>query len=162
LQGDDFLSVNATELSRFGVIADQFDKGVKAGLRKRIRNIVKGTTEEVKRSVRDGASGDSSVGSRDAIAASTSFRLSFASRSAGGKITTSNARLDRAHKGFAAAYNEASFRHPVYGNKATWVSQSGRPYFGSTILEHMDGPEVKKEIEAALTDAVKAIGGVTL
>jgi hypothetical protein len=153
------VTVNTTELARFKVIADRFDKSVTRGVRKSIRKIGEGATTGVKKTLRLPApsDGEGGPGSREALAGGTRVTVSFSQRSAGAKIVTSGARL--AHKGFAAAYDMPSFRHPVYGNKSAWVNQEGRPYFGSVITEYLDGPKAKKELEAVLDDAVKAIGG---
>lgn len=151
------VTVNTTELARFKVVADRFDKAIIRGVRKRIRNIGQGAIGEVKKTLRlpPPTSGDSSTGAREALEAGTRVAISFSKRSAGAKITTSGS----AHNGFAAPYNRKSFRHPVHGNRNAWVNQEGRPYFGAVILPYLDTPEVKREIVAVLDDAVKAIGG---
>lgn len=59
--------------------------------------------------------------------------------------------------------SEKGWRHPVYGNRDTWVSQRGHPYFHTVIRARQD------EITGAVVDAVKQaadkilteIGGLT-
>jgi hypothetical protein len=53
------------------------------------------------------------------------------------------------------AWNRPSFRHPVYGNRETWVTQTGHPYFESTILQHR--VDVQLAILRALQDAIRAM-----
>lgn len=45
----------------------------------------------------------------------------------------SGIRIRGAGTGFARAYNTKQFRHPVFGDRDTWVAQAGRPYFGEVI-----------------------------
>lgn len=155
------VTVNSTELARFKVIADAFDKSITRGIRKSIRNMGAGAVAEVKKSLRLPPPDDKpgTAGSRDALAEGTRVTVSFSKKSAGAKIVTSGSRLGE-HAGFTGAYNKASFRHPVYGRPwADAVTQEGRPYFGAVIVPYLDGPEAKKELEAVLDQAVLAIGG---
>ena len=55
----------------------------------------------------------------------------------------------------AKAFNKAVFRHPVFGNRENWVSQSGRPYFGSVISKHRNA--IQDAVQRALDDAVREI-----
>lgn len=155
------VTVNTTELARFKVLADKFDKSITRGLRKAIRKIGQGAVEEVQKTLRMPApsSGAAGVGSREALAAGTRVTVSFSQRSGGAKIVTTGARLGDGHGGFAGAYNETTIRHPVFGNKDAWVTQAARPYFGAVIVPYLDSAKVRKELEDVLDDAVKAIGG---
>ncbi|WP_062516489.1 hypothetical protein [Demequina gelatinilytica] len=60
----------------------------------------------------------------------------------------SGIRIRGGGSGFAKAYNTKRFRHPVYGNRSTWVSQAGRPYFGEVITQRRE--ELAQAILAAL------------
>ena len=101
--------------------------------------------------------GDNSGEGRAALIAATKVSVSFSRRAAGAKIVTGSSKLSAAHKGLLNVYNKKSFRHPVYGNKAVWVEQQGRPYFGSAITQAMNHAVVE-EIWSALDDATRAIG----
>jgi hypothetical protein len=147
------IHINAPELARFRVAANSIDRRVIPQVRKSIRNLGADAVGEVQKTVR-GAGGESA----DAIARGTSLRVSFAKSGAGVKITTTNAALPADHKGFVAPFNKPSFRHPVYGNKAAWVTQSGRPYFGSVIARVFD-EKVEKEMVEVFKTAVRGIGG---
>ena len=149
------ITIRSTELARLKVEADRFDRTIIRSLRKRIKTIGEGAVSKVREEVQAGSGGGSSAAQ---IAAGTGIRVSFAQRTAGVKITTTNARLDQAHKGFVAAFNKPSFRHPVYGNEGTWVTQTGRPYFGKVIKAEWDR-SIEQQMGAALDDAVRALGG---
>ena len=54
-------------------------------------------------------------------------------------------------------YNAAKgFAHPVFGDKAVWAHQTGRPYFGSVLSKFK--PELKAAVEDALNTAAAALG----
>ena len=53
-------------------------------------------------------------------------------------------------------YNAAKgFNHPVFGDKAVWAHQTGRPYFGSVISKLK--PELKAAVEDALNTAAALV-----
>lgn len=137
-----------------------FDPALSRALRRRIKGIGEKGVEEVQKTLRlpspDG--GPNSGEGRSALSAGTRVAVSFARRTAGAKITTSGSRLPAAHKGLAAAYNMASFRHPVFGNKNAYVEQSGRPYFGA-VIQPLFNKEIATEMTLAIDEAVTAIGG---
>lgn len=153
------LTINASEFSRLKVEADKFDKAIIRSLRKRIKALGQVAVDAVKKSVTEGPSGGpDSAGSREGIAAGTRLSVSFSARTAGAKITTTNARVGLDHKGIVAAYNQPSFRHPVFGNRGVWAVQTGKPYFGASIEPVLDKHGMD-EMKAAIDDAVRALGG---
>lgn len=138
---------------------DAFNPALTKALRKRIRAAGTTAAEEVKKTLAlsSPAGGDNSGEGRAALAAATRVTVSFGRRSAGAKIITSASRLPAEHQGLLHVYNKTTFRHPVFGNRSAWVEQKGRPYFG-TVIRKMIDKEMTKEVEAALDDALKAIG----
>ncbi len=63
---------------------------------------------------------------------------------------------------FARSYNMPLWRHPIRFNPATtskndvpWVTQAGRPYFGTVVGRRWR--EIRKNIEDALTEALDII-----
>ncbi len=60
----------------------------------------------------------------------------------------SGIRIRGAGDGFAKAYNTKRFRHPVFGDRSTWVEQAGRPYFGEVITDR------RNELAQAIVDAL--------
>ncbi len=151
------LTVRADEFARLKVEADKFDRAIIRSLRKRIKDIGKDAVEAVQKSVLSGP-GEGAAGSRAGIAAGTRLSVSFSARSAGAKITTTNAQVDADHKGIVAAYNQPNFRHPVFGNRNVWAVQTGKPYFGASIEPIVD-KRTEREMKAAIDDAVRAFGG---
>lgn len=146
------ITINAPELARFKAAANRVDKRIIPRLRKGLRTIGSAAVKEIKETVTNDG-GPSSEG----IAAGTSLRVSFSKTGGGVKITTTNARLSAEHKGFVAAFNKPSFRHPVYGNKQAWVQQEGRPYFGVSIERAFD-EKAQQEMAAVFREAMNAIG----
>jgi len=144
---------------------DAFDPELARALRRRIKNAGDTAAEKVRQTLRLPAptGGPDDTGGRDALAAATRVTVSFSKRSAGARIATSSSGLRGNHKGLLNVYNKKSFRHPVYPRKTesrdewTWVTQEGRPYFGSVILKAMN-KAVADEIYAAIDDALKALG----
>lgn len=54
--------------------------------------------------------------------------------------------------------NAGQLRHPVYGNRSTWVFQQVRPGFWSKPVDHRI-PVVRREISAYLDEVVQKIEG---
>lgn len=137
-----------------------FDPALSRALRRRIKGLGEDAVDKVRETLREPSpdTGDDSGEGRAALSAGTRVTVSFARRTAGAKIVTSPSRLPAAHKGLAAVYNKARFRHPVFGNKGTYVTQSGRPYFGAVIMP-LFSKEIVKEMSAALDEGIRAIGG---
>ena len=151
--------IDPAEWFRFKQQLDQFDPAITRALRKRIRKAGNVGAEAVRKTLRMSSpgGGDNSGEGRAALIAATKVSVSFSRRAAGAKIVTGSSKLSAAHKGLLNVYNKKSFRHPVYGNKAVWVEQQGRPYFGSAITQAMNHAVVE-EIWSALDDATRAIG----
>lgn len=145
------VTIDTTELNRFWVEARKFEPKLITRLRKSIRSIGEGATENVKRTVRlpspeGGRSGGR--GARERAAFNTRMQLSFAKSAGGVKIRTAGTGAD----GFVASYNQGSFRHKVFGQDV-WVQQEGRPYFGVAIAEVWN-KRVEKEMGDALQGAI--------
>ena len=47
------------------------------------------------------------------------------------------------------------WRHPVYGNRNKWVTQSPHPFLGVTVLKHKD--EFEKQVSSAVLDAIASV-----
>ncbi len=133
----------------------QFEPAVARSLRRNLREQGQETLGEIKSVLRLPPPNDQSggVGSRDQIAHQTKFEVNFTKRSAGIRFRTTPGKL----KGFTAAYNMKSFRHPVHGNRKQWVAQPGRPYFGSVITKDAAKKMIGR-LENVIDEANKAIG----
>lgn len=148
--------IDTTEWNRFAADAKNFDPALLRSLRKRIRGVGTTAVQKVKETLAlPSPSGGSAggTGGRADLISGTRLGLSFSARSAGVKITTVSKK-----SAWAATYNKADFRHPVFGNDNAWVEQKGRPYFGK-VIQPVVNKEMLIEIRAAFDDAVKAMGG---
>ncbi|HEY0249708.1 MAG TPA: hypothetical protein VGC45_15765 [Gryllotalpicola sp.] len=144
---------------------DKFDPELAKALRRRIRNAGNVAAEKVKATLRltpptGGEDGLAPAG-RLLLENATKVTVSFGKRSAAARIVTSSSRLPEEHKGLLNVYNKTSFRHPVWpGGKPrsewAWVTQQGRPYFGSVIYKALNAA-VTQEIFDAIDDAVNAL-----
>lgn len=154
------LVVNPAYLHRFKKDLDSYDKKLGLALRKRIRNAGNIGREEVIKALRlpSPGGGPNTGEGRAALIAATKVSVSFSARTAGARLVTSASRLPAEHKGLLNVYNSTTSRHPVFGQPDVWVTQRGRPYFG-TVIRKAGNRKILKEIEAALNDAAKAIGG---
>lgn len=149
--------IDPKEWARLKADLDKFDPALSKALKRRIREAGSDAVAAVKQAVLLPPPTDSNnptTGARADIARATRLATSFTARGAGAKIITGGVR-----NGFSKAYNMGTFRHPVYGGGAeSWVTQQGRPYFGSTITASMR-TELVRKVRLALDEAVTAIGG---
>lgn len=89
------------------------------------------------------------VGARDAIKAKLRTQVSTSKTRPGVRIVGSGAP-------FARSYNTLRFRHPVFGNRAKWIEQAGRPYFSHVIEMHRR--ELEEQVWNAIDDGLEAMG----
>jgi hypothetical protein len=153
------VAIDPAEWHRLKRELDKFDPALTKALRTRIRNVGNVAKAAVLAALAESSpdGGPDEGGGRAALAAATKVTVSFGKSSAGTRITTSSSRLPDQHKALLHVYNKKSFRHPVFGDRATWVVQEGRPYFGEPILKVINRAAVD-EIRSALDEATKAIG----
>lgn len=113
----------------------------------RRRRIVGVDTADAKRS--------RSRGARAATAAALKTRVVTG-------VSRQSIRITGAGDAFSRSYNMRVWRHPIRFNPETttkndvpWVSQAGRPYFGSVIGKRW--PQIRQNVDAAIAEAVDAI-----
>lgn len=158
-----FLSIGSRDFRDFAARARSVDKKVLTSLRREVKTLGSGMLEGSRKTLLMPPPNDSpewSVGAREAISAGMRTQLSFGKSNAGVKFVASPSRLDPEHKGFLAAYNQKSIRHPVFGNRSVFVQQQGRPYFGSVILQYLNKNDVKQMLRV-IDDAFRAVGART-
>lgn len=136
-----------------------FDPALYRTLRKRLREAGDKAVDAVRDKLAEGSpDGGPDVGAnRAALAAGTKASVSFAKRGGSVRIVTSGSKLPAEHKAILAAYNMRSWRHPVFGNRDNWDDQAGLPYFYGAVMS-AGTREMRAGIEAAMDDAVRAIG----
>lgn len=147
------LTVRIEHLGRILRDIKAFDSRLATGLRREIRNSAKVAAAAAQSTVREG--GPSKTGLREGIARGIRVSISTGARTNGVRITSSGTGLSTARKPMVKAFNKATFRHPVFGDRSHWVSQSGRPYFGSVIAGHRD--EVQRGVLRALDQAARTL-----
>ncbi len=129
-------------------------------LRKRLRGIGNDVVKEMRSQIMaTPPSGGRSPGkhsTRKQIAAGISTKIATAKDKSGISIVQSGAKLPPARRPMARAYNKARWRHPVFGNTKTWVSQKGNPSFGRRIKPFE--PRAAQEIREALAEMAHEIG----
>lgn len=138
--------------------AKAFDKDLALRLKRNIRDAAKPVVAEVKRKAQEAPPGGGrrSVGTRAAIARGVGVRIGTGKRGGSVTIAASPRYLPPERRAMVRAYNAPSFRHPVFGNRDVWRSQSGNPYFGSVILANAG--KLRAAVEAALNEAAAALG----
>lgn len=96
-----------------------------------------------------------SGGARDTLANNTKLSILTGVRQYGIRIKTSGTQLSKAHAAILSAYNKKTWRHPLPNSPAEFVNESGRPYFGTVILDSQVAFQTAATL--ALEDAAAAI-----
>ncbi len=157
------VSIRSRDFQDFQARARVVDRRILPRLRKEIKSLGGDSLAESKATVLLPPPDDSpewSVGARQAIAGGMRVQLSFGKATAGVRLIASPNRLDPKQRLFLAAYNQPSWRHPVFGNSSVYVTQKGRPYFGSVIAKHLKKSDVKQMLRV-IDEAFKAVGART-
>lgn len=130
-------------------------KAIKAGMRvKRIRGKGKGKTylRAVNVYKAEDASRNRSTGMRKRIKASLKTRVVAGATRSGITI-----RADKGTGGvMVKGWNKKVFRHPVFGNKESYVSQFGQPYWWEPIKAGQ--AQAREKALAAIDDALNGKG----
>lgn len=158
----DGFEFDAASFRTLGLELRAFEPVLYRGMRKQLREIGQQATEDIKaelgKSSPDG--GPDTGRNRSLLAAATRVSISFGARSAGAKITTSPSKLPAEHKSLLSVYNMREFRHPVFGDRDTWETQQGRPYFYGPVKKNLR--DVSDRMGDAIEQAMRAIGARTL
>lgn len=92
---------------------------------------------------------------RRGIAAGTKMVIVAGTTRQGISIVTSSAKLPPGKFAMVKAWNKPTFRHPVFGDRSTFVQQPGRPYFGSVAMAKKS--KVAAAMQQVLDDAIREI-----
>lgn len=157
------VQIDPYEWAKLKVQLDAFDPALARALRRKIKSAGDRAVGKVQARLRLSApSGGPNTGrGRAALIAATRVSVSFSKRQAGAKIVTSAKGLPERHSALPKVYNKSSFRHPVYGDRDTWVTQQGRPYFGSVIAGEIRS-YIAQDIHDSIDDALRAIGATRI
>jgi hypothetical protein len=95
-------------------------------------------------------------GLRETVARSITITVSTSPRRAAVRIKAAAARMPPDQRRLPRRLNRGKWRHPVFGNKENWVTQTSEPnWFDGTIKKH--APEVRREIKAQVDEVMRKI-----
>jgi hypothetical protein len=114
-------------------------------LRRELRPAVRAAAQEVLQEARSRASWSSRIPS------ATRLQMRFSGRRAGASIVVSAARAPHGRP-YEHGGVPGSFRHPVYGNRDNWVTQSARPFLWPAAAAKREAAarEIDKAVERVL------------
>lgn len=131
-----------------------FEPALATATRRNLRRAGDAAIADMKSTVASGP-GSGSVGIKSGISKGLKTAVATGKRRQGVRITGTAANLPEGRKPMLRLYNKASFRHPVFGSRDSWVVQRGRPYFGSVIKRHED--DMVEAVMQALEDAYETM-----
>lgn len=135
---------------------------LRTALRRRIRDAAKGVAEDVKaEALKPGEGVGTKAGWTPRIVRTTGLRQNIAGAVKVG-ILTGNSRSGvriTTNAPLAGAWQaRRGWRHPVFGDRDTWVQQKGRPdFFYGTVWAGRD--RVKAAVEEAMKEAADSLKG---
>lgn len=118
------------------------------------------TTAEVKEEHRakQAAKADAGAGLRESIARAVTAGISTSSARTGVSVVwkAAAAKMPNKQRNLPRAFNSArGWRHPVFGNRDTWVAQKGTPFFDVVINKHRE--ELGQKIVEGMQKAADSI-----
>ena len=149
------IRIEAVEFSDLLRQAKEFEPALAKSIRKNIREAAKPAVEDVRRTVLETPTKGRTFGVRRAIAQGVGIRISAAKSGGGVNIAASGRKLPENRRAMVRLLNKPSWRHPVFGNREQWVTQSGRPYFGSVLYRYRD--DIRDAVQRALDEAAGQI-----
>lgn len=96
-------------------------------------------------------------GLRATIARAVRLQMSTGARSASVRVRTQTRHLPEDQRKLPAHMDDGRWRHPVFGNREAWVTQTARPagWFESAMLRH--GPKVRDGAVKAVNDIINKL-----
>lgn len=173
----DAIELSSADLSKLYVATRKVDKDVAKALRKRLSKTAKPIVDEVRQAVLNTPSksgvaekakrGETGVGLRRAIAASTQTKINPSSRNSFSiRIRVSGSKFNaltgkyRTLPRYLEGLSKRKWRHPVFAQKGStkgawqgaWVEQEAHPYLLPTVMKHKQ--EVREEVVKSFIDAL--------
>jgi hypothetical protein len=100
--------------------------------------------------------GKGGFGLRSTIASSIQTKITLSGSRSGVRIRVDPAKLGGAARKLPANIDKGSWRHPVYGNRSTWVQQTGsKGWFSDTGIKHY--PKIRHGIAKAMQSAIREL-----
>lgn len=95
-------------------------------------------------------------GLRATIARGAKSSVRFSGKRVGLRIFMDNSHMPRSQRNLPSHLdNPRGWRHPVFGNRSTWVTQRGEPYFRRVMVRHT--PRVREVVRRAVSDALREL-----
>lgn len=93
---------------------------------------------------------------RSVIAAAIQTKISYSGSRQGVRIRVDAARLGNQARNLPERIDAGKWRHPVYGNRNVWVTQTGKPGWFTRTAER-NAPAVRAKIQDAMRRALARI-----
>lgn len=166
----DEVQFDAREFQRFYRALGQMDPAIKKALRKRIRDLAKPITADVKAAaleipVKKSSNRSGSMGLRKSLSMAAKYEIRATKKGAvvhfriGTKTFMSAANMPRTIPYYVEGRRKRPWRHPVFGNPDVWVEQDPHPFLGATVMSHknkfMEG--MQKAVDDALDELQREI-----
>lgn len=152
LQGGEELRRVSRELRRMD------NPEIKKRFRKELRAAARPLVPKVRESIRaiPSARGYSPDGLRGALSKATRLEVKTAGRQAGVAIRVDGRKMPSHMKSLPSMVEgKKRWRHPVFGNRDTWVSQPRHPYFYSAL--RAAGPASRRAVSKVLDGITRDI-----
>jgi hypothetical protein len=131
-----------------------------------VRAVLRPVVDEVKGAYRAGPSqgheGWGGVrkrepGLRTMLAKVTQMQVRTSGKQAGVRLRVSGKRMPSGYRGLPKAVEGQGrpWRHPVFGDRTTWVQQPSRPEFYPVVERHVD--DVARAVEAARDEVARKL-----
>lgn len=127
------------------------------GLSRKLRRNITAATRPIKTDVQANArailaKGPAHTGLREALAKATRISILASRRQTAVRLIVDGNRMPAGQQKLPA-YMEGTakkWRHPVFGDRGTWVNQSAHPFVKPAVAKHL--PEVQASVIAAVTE----------
>lgn len=95
-------------------------------------------------------------GLRETIARLVTSRMKYSGLKVGLEVRVRSAEMPNGQRRLPYYLDgQGRWRHPTFGNRHAWVTQTGQPYFEKTLEEHT--PRVRQDAINAVTTALKEL-----
>lgn len=135
--------------------AEADGKALRRDLLREIRDAARPLVPSLQSAVRalpDVSPATASPSLREAVASQITVGARLSGRSTGVKVTVGTKKDPRGFRFAGRKLNSRrGWRHPVFGNREVWATQTGREWFEPTILTR------REEVQRAVMDAVEAM-----
>lgn len=135
------LLVVSTQLKRVA------DKELQASMRRRLRAAAAPVVVQVKAKAAEHST---------TIPKTISLSMRYTGKRAGAYIISRKSKMPPGHEPLPGLFEyKAKFRHPVYGNRENWVSQTGYPFLRMTVMKA--APQLRQELLGIIKDVSRSL-----